>query len=384
MINSNTYILPPEHLRAFQRMEIRKNIEGQLSEIRTILHNSPLQDELTNHIRKWYEDFAHFVRSPASLDQTEKGFIALLQQMLIDPITQTPLDNEAHLGSDGYTYANYSLCLYLSTANPENQNRSPLKPELEEPFTTTPHPIARFLVDWLISRRDYPQSVEFERVQRAFIALQDSGRIPLVPTTQNQRIRALMQAQLQRRAKEKSRIQTPINQHIQSQLRARTQSQNLLNEFNVLINRQLEVINESVNQVFDAIEEQAQQVTDRQLNRINTIEQRDQAEVRRLSQEIEGLNTQIEELQRQNQELEASLCQLEKSISDVERANIQLQISINETRQVIMERNSGAMSQLLGGLAIIGLCAVTTWALGGAGVVTPLSKGAQVNFIYPI
>lgn len=401
--HSDRYQVQPEFDQAFDRMQKmrRGTIEGQLIEIRNFLHqHSNLQDPLTVSIRKWYEKFSGFVRSPASIDQTEKGYIEILQQLLIDPLTQTPLDVEAHLGSDGYTYANYSLCLYLNAVPNEHQDRSPVNHPIDEPFHTIPHPVARFLVEWLIKFDHYPHSPRLDIVQRAFLDLQAQGCIPLIPTRENQKRRALMQAQIDRRKRRQAQVQAEIDAKAKAQLEAQAQAliqqqeqvkrqaqadaEFLFAQVIQLDKEQFEAIQQKVDQVFGAIDQHAQEAAMNQLRRIEAMDQQDQKKLQHLQQEIKDSEDKIEDLKKQNQELKNELENLEHSLKEAERANLQLQISLNEAKQEIEARNSSALSGILTGIAIIGIAALTTWATGGVGTVAATPSSAKAVLVFAL
>ena len=74
------------------------------------------------------------------------------RQMLRDPVTQAPLDENALLGvEDGYTYGMMSIAV-TRAALPESQRD--LSPMTGQPLTLVPHPLARFMVQWLGKRGD--------------------------------------------------------------------------------------------------------------------------------------------------------------------------------------------------------------------------------------
>lgn len=120
----------------------RRRILGALNEIEDLLKNSNLQDEITEGLRRWHRKFLKNMNRPGiNENRVLNRFVALLENILIDPITLEPLDKDARLGSDGHSYDPVSLGLFLCGSPEVMRYHSPVDFHNPDLFTTIPHPI---------------------------------------------------------------------------------------------------------------------------------------------------------------------------------------------------------------------------------------------------
>ena len=114
---------------------------------------SGLHDTMTHLIDNWQHGFRYALRTNANEHEVGAYYISLLQQILRDPISDEPLNENAVLGSDGNTYSPISLNVFFLSLPDIYRNRSPLELEFENPapFVTYPHPhpVVSHLIGWL-------------------------------------------------------------------------------------------------------------------------------------------------------------------------------------------------------------------------------------------
>lgn len=141
----------------------RELFRAQLAGITRTIAQSGLEDEMTRNIDTWKQHFMQALQAEADPRETGTRYITLLQQLMRDSITSAPLDEGAVLGSDGNTYGQMSLDVYLLTVPAIYRGRSPLNANNPAPFTTTPHSCARHMVRFLRSYHALQESLELRQ-----------------------------------------------------------------------------------------------------------------------------------------------------------------------------------------------------------------------------
>ena len=157
-----------------------QNLQAKLDEY------AELTDETTEALRRWASRFHYFLFISGTRKFSEEeliaSFVEILQQTLIDPLTQTPLDEGALLGTDGLTYGHHSLALFMNAIDdPTYRHKHPLDPLNPAEFYTSPHPVVPFFVHWLRERDvHHPSSI----IEEQYATMINEGKDPFVPTRQ--------------------------------------------------------------------------------------------------------------------------------------------------------------------------------------------------------
>lgn len=331
-------------LQEIQETAIRRRNHAELSCLRDLLARSPLQDPVTESVRHWQQQFFSALNLNVDVYRIEHEFTALLQEILKDAISHTPLDEEPLLGSDGKTYSRNSLCLYLHRAEEPYKYRSPFAPHDATPFTTIGHPIAYEMVQWLKKRGALQPSLQVEQ------------SYPPPPTERSERIRRIQEKQAQRKQQQEEQREL----------------------FHQDMNQMQKALAERVQDCFASIHCKAEQLAHEQLEKIDALEKSDQKQLEALQQAVHELERQATELEQQTEELRRHLHRLNGAIAETERDDIQLQIAINETRQAIRERDRSQIGSLFSALSVIGGCACATWAVQSALAATGASYKAAI------
>lgn len=186
---------------------IRRRLQAELTRIGDLIAETHFDDAMTRRIGAWRERFFNSLRLNINVEVIQAEFIGLLQEFLVDPSSQTPVDEEAILGSDGRTYSNMTITLYNHSAPEALRGRSPLEPENAARFTYVPHPIVRHMTRWL---SDHGALLRSEETERRYRELMD--QIP--PARQNDivnRVRLIRE----RAQRQQERNQPPIMEGLQ-------------------------------------------------------------------------------------------------------------------------------------------------------------------------
>lgn len=152
--------------------------------------NPNLQDSLSPIIQQWHANFTKALRErrdkglQESDDERLNRILGIhlkqLQQLLVDPLTNTPLDSQAVLGSDGKIYGYKSIHLCMARLPPELRQRSPLHPNLEAPFTIRRHPLIQHMVGFL---REWNALSPSQMLEADFEAYFSQNPLPVIPET---------------------------------------------------------------------------------------------------------------------------------------------------------------------------------------------------------
>ncbi len=173
---------------------LRRQLRAEFSAIREQIAHSRLQDEMTQSICIWLDNFTRALNSSQDEEGVLQAYIPFLQDLLVDPITSAPLDPHALLGSDGHTYGMMSLAVFRLTAPQQFRTRSPLDLQNEQPLIAEPHTVVRHMIGWL---HDHKALLYSEEVRQKYVAL--LSQRPSAPKPPSER-RAKMEAILKRRA----------------------------------------------------------------------------------------------------------------------------------------------------------------------------------------
>ena len=343
----------------------QRTIGPDLLEIQDLLLlHSNFTDEISEAIRNWHASFTSFLRNRDLQSEIERH-IFLLQEILVDCKSLTPLDKGSVYGSDGKTYGLKSLSVYLSEVPEEQRNKSPFNPSSDVIFFTMPHPIVNHMVEWL-ERHD--ALLHSEDLERAYQILEDHHSVPSLPTFNTEVIQRVSAPILQTQ-------ETVIpTQGLLSQRIERVRAQMRENAFREL----LQQIHENT--------ERGLVRTDETLTRMITGQEA-------LNHAIEGTREQIQQLRTENRALEEQLSDVEQRITNAEAENKKLQMAINEAQKRNKKRKKRWMKELaktagfiaLGVLGTIAIqAALASAGVAGTGTVYPSLGGGSFSYTRPI
>ncbi len=306
-------------------------------------HRDDNVDEMTQQIGGWQRQFSQLNQSNGDVRRVLSEHIQLMQEILVDCLSHTPLDEDAVLGSDGRTYGSMTLRLYLSTVPEPLRNRSPSFPESTDRFTASAHPVVKHMLRWLEKHNARLHSADTEAAFKRASERWELPNIPSEPAVQSARDRILA------RQAERNRV--------------REEEQKKFAEDVIGLSRDVQQEREAG---FREVHARIDEVSQKANADIDEVQRQHDVQIANIQALIAQREQEIAEGERHNQELRERVSQTNVQISAAERDNLQIEIAMNETRQALKKRDKGWLKDLLTVVAIIGVCAFATWALQGA------------------
>lgn len=315
-------------------------------ELESALTNESLTDSLSIDLRGWYRDFMQALHIASRLEVGAIGYatdqyIGLLRDILKDPVTQAPFEDDVLLGSDGHSYSRMTIYRYTNGVPRTYRNRSPFNPNSEDVFTTTPHPIAGIVVRWLLMR-DHNFAAHRAQIQQEVAASFDR-------TMRRRILEAQQQASEARRAAITTNLVTA----------------------GVQLSR--DVIAARFNQI-DRIDERARAAIEAEIARPDEEEARMTTDMFR---SIEEMQEAIRQMQEQLPAMNESLMQTRTQIDNVDAKLKELNDQIQATADAIKKAKKNILGDLLKGLVVIGVCCFAGWGL--TQLATKLGWGAATG-----
>lgn len=346
----------PDYVR---ETTLRRRLNAELTEISRQLDQFHMTDTdtMSDDIAQWHRQFSRALRLNSDPERIRNEFIGLLQELLRDPISQAPLDDQTILGSDGRTYGFMSLRVHLNQVPEQFRNRSPLNPQNEERFTSSPHHIVRYMVGWLQGHNSLLRSDQINGAYQALIERGTAPQISMTQVTRIDRMRRIIEEQAQRNRKIAEDEQKATNALVQ------------------VGNRLTQTITES----FAPVTQRIQSIGEQADERLDNMEESDRQQLDSIERAVTQLENDIGALTRANESLASQINAVGEEVSAAKLDDMRLQQAINETRKAIKDRKKAELKKLITTVAIIGICVFATWALAG----TPLASGAMKAIVLP-
>jgi hypothetical protein len=296
-----------------------------LIEIENLFEIHALDDSTTNEIKEWHRLFKASLETTEDFLDTKSTFLDYLQELLVDPIYLSPLEEEAFLGSDGLTYSKKCLTLYLSSVAEPYSFRSPKDPEKRAIFSVKPHPTASPLVKWLKGMNRPSSTPEIDQL---YLELSAQGKLKELPTEENLHILAL-------------------NREFEEQELA----------FDAIVREEkekLQVILENVKRSFNGLDEQIEENEEMYLKALKQLKKTDAKDLSAILKAINEMDKEQTHILNRSRAFENDIHKLESKIQSVYQMNAQLSQSIEQTRAAIKKRNSGFWGSVLNVISIVG------------------------------
>jgi hypothetical protein len=129
---------------------LRRRLRVELLQVRDLLTQIPLQDEMTLKIRDWYRQFQKEFTHKADEYPLSIHYIRQLQQTLVDPVFNAPLREQPILAGDGRTYSGMVLEMCQELEALRN-------------LELYSHPIVAHMMQWLKGHNALLKSETLER-----------------------------------------------------------------------------------------------------------------------------------------------------------------------------------------------------------------------------
>lgn len=326
--------------------KLRRQLNADINEIQFQITSST-KSHLTEAISDWLERFDSFLKHNKDEQEILDKFLPLVESFLKDPITGKPLDENCVLGSDGITYNSETLSKYQDGVADDFKNLSPLYPNKPDLFITIPDSLVHFMVTWIAKHQPSyspPPSYQLSSTDSKISSISD------------QEFAKIEQLKERKAKRDQKKFQELKN----------------FNFFNV---KEIMEKRERDHAAFSLESERIFQELNRRLDENkNTIEE----EIKDMTCDIEELNRNLKNLNSQVRALVAQVDRIHTSIQQTQQQALQLQISINEVKIAAKKRENAWKKDLLKAVAIIGVCAFSTWALQAA--LSSMGSSASVVF----
>lgn len=356
-------------------LQLPRTFFEDVSWIGEMLAASSLHDPLTEKIRHWHQNFTGSIQlKTINKEKVLNQFLDKLEKILIVPLCNFPLDEEAMLGSDGHTYGRKFLCVHRFKSESPFDLRSPLKPDDPAPLTTVPHEIARSMVCWLKRYRTHFSS---ELVEREYSQI-PVDKMPLFPE----------------KPAKANPLQEKLNRIVQEQLARQQEHEQRERELSLQRNQLEALIDQVVFKRLAILREETVQKDAAMNGRLNHAEGQVQIAAAVFQQKFDQIESNLKNLDQEIPELKNQLNQVGEEIVSARADNLRLQIGIKETEKVIQNREKGALKEFFTGVAVMGACVLGAWAasviiksMGAAAAsatVTTKANTVTANLIVPI
>lgn len=320
---------------AFKR---RLNIE-----LNRLLEEEHLGDALSLDLVAWIEGFLSALRTNLDVGPIFESYVTLLKEMLLDPITQTPLDQNALLGSDGYCYGYHVLCLFTYALPEELHWCSPL--QLDEPseelFLTVPHHFVRSMVNWLVSHGEFHPS---EEIVANFMTLQTNlGERQvrrLIPNERNARLHRISRA-VGERSEQHNVIETSLNN----------------------IHSFQESVENYIRKEFEEVADRVNQFANTAIEGLSELESRTEQHFQQLEQRIFEVQKEENLLEKEIEKLESQISYVESEIDSAEKEELKVRLEIKKLERIMEKRKKEKAAAFWKTLAIVSFTSLGTYFL---------------------
>ena len=340
-----------------------------------ILAASFLHDPLTEGIRSWHKEFTGSIQlETIDKEKILNQYLDQLEKILIVPLCNFPLDEEAMLGSDGHTYGRKFLCVHRFKSESPFDQRSPLRPDDPAPLTAVPHEIARSMVCWL---KRYRPLFSSELVETEYRQI-PQDKMPLFPD----------------KPAKANPLQEKLQRIMQEELVRKQEHEQRERELSLQRNQLETLIDQVVFKQLAILQEQTVQKDTAMHGRLNHVEGQVQIAVAAFKEKFEQIESNLQNLDHEIAELKGQLNRVGEEIVSAKTDNLRLQTGIKQTEKVIRDREKGALKEFFTGVAVVGACVLGAWAasviiksMGAAtasATVTTKAHTVTGNLIVPI
>lgn len=212
---------------------LRRRIGAELAGIHDALQQSQLADPLTGSIRTWYNNFHNAYRASDRDQETLNIYLAQMRTLLHSPAAETPLDpsrilynapldEDAVFGTDGNTYGEKALRIYLHVIQAPNRIKFPYQPTNATDFTLVAHPLAQHMIGWLGQHGQRDRNLDQETL---YNTLRGRNELPPLPTVQSVRRDRYAQRRAQQQREAEEAEMAPLQEQL-AQFRANNSAAN--------------------------------------------------------------------------------------------------------------------------------------------------------------
>ncbi len=321
----------------------KKKFETELKKIGEQIDDFKSDDHLTHLINEWYTKFDSALKKANPIEPICKTYIKLLQDLLIEPLFQTPLDDECYLGSDNHTYSHKALCIFLNALPEAKRSNSPLGIPLTKDFEVNPHTLARFMINWLKDQKALNVS---EPIEKDYASINQKKIERLIPNRKNNQRRQINRIQA-RRMEQASNFE-----------------------------KQKRKAEEEQNQTFRSLHERLSKFESKVKEELDEFEENSNATLNNIQNKISECDEDIKQLDLEIKNIDKKINQVDSEITELQHTNLQLRQEVKELEKEIKERDRGSLTSVLVTVAaVVGTIVLSVYMPGMAAAIIPVAGG---------
>jgi len=345
---------------------LRRRLITELNTVEQMYNSVQTKDLLSSEILFWRDNFRDALNTHSNISSIYEKFTVLLQNILVDSLSQIPLDEQALLGSDGFCYSYKAICLLEYSLPEKYRSRAPsdLENPNQSPFTTAPHPLVAHMVKWLKSHEKLliiPQELETD-YQQLVNEIGEKEVLRLVPNQRNHRLRRIHQ-----------------------KAKFREQQKKITCEIEKQLDLQQKIITVEIKQEFEELTNRVDEFAKKTLEHLDVIDQKQKGNFIEACNKTSDLEEKADLLHHDITLLDSEIENVSSEIALSVKSQEELKSSIVDLEKAIEKRKKKQKMAVLKVVAIIGACALGTYLLqkalaeGFFAVVLPQSGGAVLS-----
>jgi len=325
---------------------LRRRLRAELTALFDCVKQTASRDEMTSAISLWAHEFWEALLQDDTDEEIFTSFVQLMQELLVEPIYNTPFDEEPILGSDGVSYGNKAYIIWKDKIDAVYKGRAPMNIDRDELFTFVPHPVVKYAVNWLKSHNKLQNSDWINNTYNEIILRPRLERIA--------RIKAAMVIQEPRKEPPKAdpAILAPLKQ-----------AEKKVDELVADVAKRIDKLK------IDHPPEPANGAPKQLIQDVRA--------------QIAVLNKQIAVIEARNVQLAKKQAGVGQNIKEVEGQSSELQRAINNVQIAIKKQKKQRLGGVLTAVAVVAGCVLATYGIGAlTGVAAgpaPMANGMQFH-----
>jgi hypothetical protein len=390
-MSSISSISPSSFSPHLQDHQLRRILRAELAEVKKMMEESAFSDELTHVIDVWRENFLKAIQSTLDEKRVLSEYTELMQQVLCDSLTKSPLDEEAYLGNDGKCYSKLSLAVYQITTREPFAGRSPLFPEDPKPFQIKPHLVARHLVKWL---KSHDALIEPKELKQRYLNLLAKNALP----SKEERVKRIMQRKKEldqidvqkRKEQEEKLVQSfeerfealskrvsrlaikdkaekrRLGEHLEANHLAHREDLAEIEKMIALSGQEDDtsfeklkaILKKYIGEKLEPLKKKVEEYAKETIATLEKLAKKEEEELKETERQLENLNIEMGNLSEETAKTAVKIHDVSKKLDSVEKQEKELQIGVEKTRKALQEMKKRQNNELLTAIIVVGVAII--------------------------